>query len=170
MYRQSLTAVAMSLWLILPQPVMAASAAQGTNQPPAGTDKGKEPAKRLPEDLVFSPSTFFDNFNDTTKFGSDIFFPGTKRFVRKVETPTPGVPVKNESPVFAQLVLKGISGTGARRLAVVNTRTLAQGEVWEMKLNGQVHRVKCEQIKPRSVILSVEGFPEKKELQLRDGL
>ena len=79
-------------------------------------------------------------------------------------------PVKSETPALSQFVLKGISGNGTRRLAVINNRTVGQGEILEIKHNGQSYRVKCEQIKVRSVILSIDGFPEKKELQLRDGL
>jgi hypothetical protein len=159
MHRQRFKAVVWSLCLVATQ--LSAQAAASVE---------KEKPKPSPEDLTYAPSTFFDNFNEPTKFGKDIFFPKTRRFEKKIEVANSTVAVKNETAALSQFVLKGISGTGARRLAVINNRTVGQGETMEVKHNGQPYRVKCEQIKARSVILSIEGFPEKKELQLRDGL
>lgn len=179
MRRQCFNAIVWSFCLLGGySPVQAATAA-ATQAPspaaPGAADKAKDKdktssSKSAPEELKFIGSVFYDNFNDSTKFGTDVFFPGTKRFVKKVDTGNSAAPAKPEAPALSQFVLKGISGNGSRRLAVINNRTVGQGEILELKHNGQSYRVKCEQIKPRSVILSIEGFPDKKEIQLRDGL
>ncbi|MBL9169275.1 MAG: hypothetical protein JNN07_16160 [Verrucomicrobiales bacterium] len=170
MCRQCFSALLWSVCLISLRPSLEAAAAQPPATQATKGDKDKEKPKSAPEDLKFVSSVFFDNHNDTTKFGTDVFFPTTKRFVKKVESSNPAEPARLETPALSQFVLKGISGTGNRRLAVINNRTVGQGEILEIKHNGQSYKVKCEQIKARSVILSIEGFPEKKELQLRDGL
>lgn len=134
------------------------------------TDKAAKPKEKTPLEITFVPSVFDDDLN-TPKFGKDIFYPSTKRFVKKAEVSPNVTPIeKIASTILQSLVLKGISGNGARRLALVNTRTLGVGEVWDYKLNGQSHRIRCEEIKPRSVVLSIDGIPDRKEIQLRDGL
>ena len=74
------------------------------------------------------------------------------------------------SLVMKHLTLKGVSGASARRLALLNNRTMAVGEVWDFKLNGQVHRIKCEEIRPHSVVLTIEGVAERQELPLKSTL
>lgn len=167
--RQSVKAIVWSLCLVATSQGLQAAAAA---QPPATSVAGavKEKSKAGSEDPSSAGSVFFDDFNNSTKFGSDIFFPSTKRFARKVESKNPAGPVRSETPALSQVVLKGISGSGDRRLAVINNRTVARGETLEIKHNGQSYRVKCDQIKARSVILSIEGLNEKKEIQLREGL
>jgi hypothetical protein len=83
---------------------------------------------------------------------------------------TPGPVTNDPSSIVKQLTLRGISGSGNRRLALLNKKTLAQGETFQLQSNGQTHTVKCEEIKSRSVVISIDGFTDKKELQLRDGL
>ncbi len=153
---------ALLLCAALLAPVASRAAAQDKAAPE------KDNATKVPEEIQFVPSTFTDAAGDP-KFGKDVFFPLSKRFIRKVETPDSN-PAVRENQILAQLTLKGISGKANKRLAVVNTRTVAQGESWELKVNGQTHHIRCEEIKARSVVLSIEGFPDKKELQLRGGL
>ena len=133
-------------------------------------DKGSKSKEPTAVEISLIPSTFDDDFNNP-KFGRDVFYPNTKRFVKKAAVEATTNPVERSASVILQgLMLKGISGNGPRRLALVNTRTLGAGEVWDYKLNGQVHRIRCEEIKARSVVLSIEGINDRKELQLRDGL
>jgi hypothetical protein len=133
-------------------------------------DKKQAPPAAAVEDIRFDRSLFIDVVTDS-KIGKDIFFPNTKRLIPAVVKPTDNAqPVKQEPTALAQLVLKGISGPPNRRLALINTRTMSQGETWEIKLNGKMVRVKCEEIRNRSVIVSQEGFNEKKEIYLREGL
>ena len=64
------------------------------------------------------------------------------------------------------LKLKGISISKTLRLAVINDVTLATGEVVDMKTPGGPIKVRCVQIKDKSVVLTIEGESQSKELFL----
>lgn len=96
--------------------------------------------------------------------------------VRQVQTTPPPPPAAAATPAVAvervpppplpdTLQLKGISGLGNRRLALVNNCPLQVGEEGEVKLARAPLRVRCLEIRERSVVLLVEG--EKRELFLK---
>lgn len=130
--------------------------------------KAKDAAPKVPNELKFAPSSFVDDKHDA-RIGKDVFFPKSHRFDDDKPKPI-GVVSNDPGFLLKQLTLRGISGTGNRKLALLNKKTLAQGESFPLQVNGQTHTVKCEEIKSRSVVISIDGFTEKKELQLRDGL
>ena len=99
-------------------------------------------------------------------FGKDPFFPKTKRFEREI-------PKDVENHVIAPIVpdeiaLKGISIIEDRKLAIINTVTAAEGEVFTLRIKGQPVKVQCVEIKDKSVIISVNDAT--KELPLRASL
>lgn len=98
------------------------------------------------------------------KQGRDPFFPESQRFVATVPT-TNAEPVSIVSP--SALVLQGISGGAERRLAIINGRTLAEGEETEVSVNGTRIRFRCLEIKADVVV--VEIGTERRELRLRSG-
>ena len=102
-------------------------------------------------------------FADTPGFGRDPFFPNSKR---RQHVATPKTIVAGELP--STIVLKGLSGTTQKRLAVINNYTLAEGEETEIRAGGQLFRVRCVEIRERSVMVSVNGM-EPKELKMRAG-
>ncbi len=67
---------------------------------------------------------------------------------------------------YDELKLTGLSGSGARRLAIVNNQTFAPGEAARVKLQGGEVKVVCKEIRAKSVIVMVEGASEAKELFL----
>jgi protein disulfide-isomerase len=67
---------------------------------------------------------------------------------------------------YDELKLTGLSGAGARRLAIVNNQTFAPGEAARVKLQGGEVKVVCKEIRAKSVIVQVEGASEAKELFL----
>src|SRR5437660_1441908 len=80
----------------------------------------------------------------------------------------PPVPLFNGAPTFpppkfTELVLKGISGPPNNRLAMVNNRTFGVGESALVKVGEAQVKVKCLQIRPDSVLVSLDGA-EQKEL------
>lgn len=104
-------------------------------------------------------------FQDDARNGKDPFFPKSTRRAEKLPTAT-----ENVVAPLVQLALKGISGPANRRFALINNQTLATGETAVVRIgNGQV-KVHCWEIREDSVIVSVEGNPEKRELRLREGL
>lgn len=69
-------------------------------------------------------------------------------------------------PRYTNLVLKSITGTGNRRLALVNNQTLGIGETASVKLEDRNVRVRCTEIRERSVVVKVEGETEPREVRL----
>ncbi|MBI1842861.1 MAG: hypothetical protein HYR88_18635 [Verrucomicrobia bacterium] len=152
-------------------------AAAPSPSPSAASKPGDKAAaararEKASADIVFTPSFFEDSARNKETFGKDIFFPNTQRFKAETQENNPnGKPAQDTASLIVKnLVLKGISGAGARRLALLNNRTLGVGEVWDFKLNGQVHRIKCEEIRPHSVLLNIQGVVERQEIQLKTSL
>jgi hypothetical protein len=101
-------------------------------------------------------------FQDDLKNGKDPFFP---KSVRRTKT---AIPTAITVAPVAQLALKGISGPTNRRFALINNQPLAAGESAFVRIPSGLVKVHCWEINENSVIVSVEGDPERKELRLRD--
>lgn len=70
------------------------------------------------------------------------------------------------TPVPDTLVLRNLSGTGNRRLALINNQTLARGEEIRVRVGKTNVSVRCLEIRDRSVVLCVGGRTEPMELFL----
>jgi hypothetical protein len=112
-------------------------------------------------------SAFISAFMDSKTFGRDPFFPKSKRrelpLTVNIQTNLP----PGELP--AGMVLKGLSGTKDKPLAIINNYTFATGEESEVRVGHQLFRVKVVEIKERSVMLQVNG-QQAVELTFRRGL
>lgn len=114
--------------------------------------------------VASAKSTFMDDPN----FGKDPFFPKSKR--REPTVVQTNAVVEISVP---ELLLKGISGSKERRLALIgtpngNSYTFGVGEAADMKIGNQPVPVRCVEIRDKAVIISVRG--QTKELRLRQGL
>ena len=69
---------------------------------------------------------------------------------------------------FTELVLQNISGAKNRRFALLNNQTLAAGESARVKLEDREVRVRCLEIRDRSIVVAVEGQEGSREIALRD--
>jgi thioredoxin-related protein len=69
---------------------------------------------------------------------------------------------------YTELVLKSISGAKNRRFALLNNQTLAAGESARVKLGDTEVKVRCVEIRERSVVVAVEGQESWREVFLRD--
>jgi thioredoxin-related protein len=70
------------------------------------------------------------------------------------------------APKYTSLTLKSISGTGAKRLALINNATLAAGESGKVRLGTGEVKIRCDEIREASVIVTVDGKVGKRELRL----
>lgn len=70
---------------------------------------------------------------------------------------------------FTNLVLKSISGPANRRLALLNNQTLGVGESVKVQLDDRNVKVRCQEIRARSVLVQVEGEAETREVRLAGG-
>jgi hypothetical protein len=68
---------------------------------------------------------------------------------------------------LATLRLQGISGTEARKLALINNRTLAAGEFTLFKTSAGDFKVRCDEIREKAVIVTIEGDPDRQKLELK---
>jgi hypothetical protein len=100
--------------------------------------------------------------------GKDPFFPESTR--RTAQPVTPGS--TKESPAIAANVfsLKGISRSAVQPLALINNATIAVGELAEVRANGRPIKIRCREIRERSVLIEIDGTGEMRELKLRDGI
>jgi TPR repeat protein len=72
-----------------------------------------------------------------------------------------------EEQLIERLQLKGISGPANRRLAMINNESLLAGESATVKIDGQPLTINCIEIREKSVVISVKGFSDNKELFLK---
>jgi hypothetical protein len=101
-----------------------------------------------PEEPQLIKSVFVDRPN----FGRDPFFPNSTRRGRLVETNRVEA-VAN----FNNIVLKGISGTAEKRLAIINNKTFEVGEEGDLRVGGPATRIKCVEIREKSILISING-------------
>jgi hypothetical protein len=69
---------------------------------------------------------------------------------------SPQAPVA-PSPQYGELTLKGVSGVGSRRLALINNETLMAGESANVKSFGTNVEVTVKEIRDASVVIVVKG-------------
>jgi len=98
------------------------------------------------------------------KQGRDPFFPESQRFVGTSSTTNASShPIASMSP--AALLLQGISGSADRRLAIINGRTLAEGEEADVDVSGTRIHFRCVEIKADAVVVEIGS--ERRELRMR---
>ncbi len=90
----------------------------------------------------------------------------------KGEPSTPAGPLFGGAPTgpppkYKELSLKSIAGTGAHKLALINNQTLGVGESGKVRLGDGEVKIRCEEIRDKSVIITVDGSPAKSELRLK---
>ena len=73
-------------------------------------------------------------------------------------------------PPISNLVLKGVSGSSGRRVALINDRSLTAGEGAVIQLADRRVKVRCLKVGDKSVVVKVDNHPEPVELKLREGL
>jgi len=117
-----------------------------------------------PAEVVIPKSVFTDD----PQSGKDPFFPtSTRRVFTSRVVPTNAGPVTATFDPIKLLTLKGISGTTALPLALINGTTVAQGETAEIRVGAQIIKIRCLSVREGSVLLELSGSKEVRELSLR---
>ncbi len=130
---------------------------------PAGTN-----APAVPAPIVIPQSTF------DPKVRKDPFFPDSERLnprpkPQAAET-SPGtrpVAVRPKDPL-EHLKLVGMSGSIRRRLVMINNATFELNEQATLRTAAGDLRVKVVEIRERSVLVTIDGGPEPKEIFLKE--
>jgi hypothetical protein len=143
---------------------LAAAAALAAGGPPAQTAPPKKPGPAAPttktnaasSEVQIPQSVFI--IPTSPKEGLDPFFPNSNRLFtpKKVKTTPSGVET---------LVFNGLSGSPAKRYAMINGHTLAEGEEAEVNTPEGRARIRCLQIKAESVVIEMDG--QRRELHMR---
>ena len=140
------------LLLVLAGSGAGSALAAQTNVPPPKTD---------------APPSYKSVFIDDFKSGKDPFFPKSTR--RGVVADPKSAATNTVAALPAGLVLKGLAGPPRRRLAIINSHTLAAGETADIKVDGQVVKVQCLEVRERSVLLRCNDQTPR-ELFIRRGI
>ena len=131
--------------------VMVASALLSINS--VGAPSARTPAATpAPAAAPQEPEQIKSVFVDRPNFGRDPFFPNSLRRGKTVQDAVVE-PVAN----FNNIVLKGTSGTAEKRLAILNNKTFAAGEEGELRIGGQLTKIKCVEVREKSVVISING-------------
>lgn len=68
--------------------------------------------------------------------------------------------------LYSDLTLKAVTGTKSRRLALLNNQTFAAGDVAKVKLQNRDVKVRCLEVREKSVVVAVEGQQAQREISL----
>jgi hypothetical protein len=121
-------------------------------------------------EIVFPKATFIDD----PQVGKDPFFPESRRRLESMPRLAVTNSVAPSNHLLEQVFLKGISGTKEQRLALIsslnNSATVAVGEFAELRVGPQVLKLRCREIRERSVVVELDGSSETKEIKLREGV
>ncbi len=119
----------------------------------------------------FTPALIKSEFVTDARAGKDPFFPNSTRGRAVIEQITPTNPAPQQpSFVLSQLALKGISGLKGQRLALINSATVGIGELAEIRFGQQTVKIRCLEIRDRSVLIALDSTGETRELKLRDSI
>ncbi len=135
--------------------------AANTNSPSAKPGAGKNEAT-APAELLPPPQSVFVIPKKPTE-GKDPFFPNATRIYAS------DTPVKLTTPVspVGELSLKGISGTAAEPLAIINTTTFTTGEENDVITSVGRMRIRCVAINMGNGTVLVQAGGERRELRLQ---
>lgn len=109
--------------------------------------------------------------------GPEQFIQGIEKIAKFTDKPdasastaAPSAPIFSGAPTgpapqYKELALKSISGTGAKRLALINNATLGVGETGKVRLGAGEVKIRCDEIRDEAVIVTVEG-KGKRELRI----
>ena len=119
---------------------------------------------------IAPPALVKSVFVNEPQSGKDPFFPNSTRRLEGIEQAPPTNSAPQPSDLFAKLALKGISGTPGQMLALINSSTVGVGKSAEIRCGRNVIRIRCLEIRDRSVLIELEATSEKKELRLRNNI
>jgi thiol-disulfide isomerase/thioredoxin len=118
-----------------------------------------------------SPAVFVSKLKEQVDANSPVALARKAREREPVE-PLPlfgGAPTA-PPPKYTDLALKSVTGPKNRRLALINNQTFAPGEAALVRLgDGQV-KVRCVEIRDKSVVVAIDGGQERRELRLPESL
>jgi tetratricopeptide (TPR) repeat protein len=122
--------------------------------------------------LAVSRSGFVDNLTAKTNRDVLILKMATAEIAEGQRRADKFLPNRGDSVELAEraflsrLKLNGVSGTGDRRVALINNRAFLAGEESEIKIDGKAIQVRCLEVRKDSALIQIDGAAKPKELFL----
>ena len=144
------------------------AATKPTNTPPSNASNASPAPAPAPVAAEIPQSVFIVPTSE--RQGRDPFFPRTTRlFASSAPTVSIGVVKTNQPSVAVELVLKGISGSPERPLAIINNQTFAVGEENDVVSGARRMRIRCVEINVAAESVTIQVGNERRELRLKQG-
>lgn len=94
-----------------------------------------------------------------------------RRRLPRDSEPAPPQPAFNGAPtspvrLYSDLTLKAITGAQGRRFALLNNQTFAAGDIAKVKLADREVKVRCVEVREKSMIVTVDGEQGQREIRL----
>ena len=102
--------------------------------------------------------------------GKDPFFPDSVRRLQTIAHSSGTNSATRALTITTRLILKGISGSKTQPMALINNSTFSEGEAGEVRSGAQYVKIRCREIRDRSVLVEIDGTGEVRELKLREGI
>jgi hypothetical protein len=128
----------------------------------AWTVSAAEGQTKAPETVVIPRSVF----EASTQY-LDPFHPGSTRRVGAIRVDE-GDQKTSDTDLASLLILNGLSGSAAQRLAIINGKTFAAGEQGDVLTQRGKVKVHCLEIRPTSIVIAIGAEGSKAELKLKD--
>ena len=86
------------------------------------------------------------------------------------KSPNPAAFASSPEPSYRSLKLGMISGVGSNRIATINGQPFAEGESHPLTIDSTKRLVQCTAIHEQSVLLTISGDPQPRELKIGEPL
>jgi hypothetical protein len=125
------------------------------------------PTNAPPAEIVIPKSEFTDDVKDRN--ARDPFFPlSTRRKIEEEINQAPKAVAPTKIATADQFTVQAIAGPKTRRLAIINKTVFETGNEFQVvSSEGITNIVKCWEIRPKSVIISIDRRPERSEIFLK---
>ena len=122
----------------------------------SNTPAPKTPGSATNAPAIVNPDNLKSVFDPK---GRDPFFPNSNR--QSMEQSENG-----ENAATVVLVVKGFSGSGSHRMAIINNQTFAVGDESEVLTAGGRIRIRCVEIRDDMAVVTVGKAPQRIELRI----
>src|SRR5258708_1613880 len=106
-------------------------------------------------------------FSSDVAVGKDPFFPNSSRRAPVVKLDKPAAPTVDRSGL---LVLRGVSGPGDKRIALINNTTFVAGESGSVRTDSGLLRLRVIEVQEKSAWVQIEGELTRRELRVRENI
>ncbi|HEY6166731.1 MAG TPA: hypothetical protein VI454_01740 [Verrucomicrobiae bacterium] len=142
--------------------VLTAACAAGVVDAPKAEAPGKPQAPVHPALGITLPQSVFVN---DLNAGKDPFYPNSTRRSPTIKLDKPAAPAVDRSGL---LTLRGVSGPGDKRIALINNSTFVAGESGTVRTDSGLLKLRVLEVQEKSAWVQIEGELTRRELRVRE--